>query len=420
MKSELIFVSYASGMPGFSPSEWIEDKIQAALDLGYRVTLITSFGSQLGSKPGLSVIKIKSLSSRDFQVELNQSRFLGSSQWPAKVHRRLHQILGKAFDALATRVLGQHSDGRYSWAISALPRTVFEILKKRPSALLATGGPSGAQVAAVLAGMLTGQKPVLEFQDPFIGSEMRLTPRSEVLIRRIETFLVKHSQKTVFVTNAAANSCRIRNPELGESVSCIYPGAYNRLDRIESSTSPKLKPPIRLVHLGTLYGSRNLETLFSEVDRLLEEGLLSAGDLQIENIGAAYLDDLQGYRNRPDFTLSTAVDRLSGLTRSSSADYLLLVQHSDSRSLETIPFKFYDYQNVGKPIFLLHNNSELRDLVNLRGGIMAHINKPTEIRTAILQAVNSKNHQRPQITESHPRLSAHDQLASLLGLSRPE
>lgn len=383
--SNLILVSYASGMPGFSPSEWVEDKILSALDLGHNVTVVTSFGSQLASRDRLRVVKVRSISARDHKIEQSQSSVTSKGGMCDVVKNLASMTFGRLFDFLALKALGQHSDGRYSWTVSAFPIVFKETLRLRPFAVLATGGPSSAHLAAVIAGLLSGIRPILEFQDPFIGSEMRLIGRAHKMIQLAEGFLVRFSKKTVFVTEAAALSCRERNPFAASRVSCIYPGAYDYASSFEGQRTRAASSSIRLVHLGTLYGSRNLDNLFAALDDLVSRGSLPALAFQIENIGSVYLPNKSNYEERSDTILSEPVARLQGLVRAMGADYLLLVQHADSRSLETIPYKFYDYVNTGKPIFLLHNNRELRDLVENHGGFAADINDPQAIENALLQ-----------------------------------
>lgn len=403
--SNLLLISYASGMPGFSPSEWVEDKILSALDLGYRVTVVTSFGSELASRDRLRVVKVRSISARDHKIEQSQSNETRNEGIRGVARNLASRTFGRLFDFLAVKALGQHSDGRYSWTFSAFPVVFRETLRLKPFAVLATGGPSSAHLAAVIAGLLSGTRPILEFQDPFIGSEMRLSGRAQKMIRMVERFLVRFSRRTVFVTEAAALSCRIRNPFAASRVSFIYPGAYDYISSIEGRRPLVASNSIRLVHLGTLYGSRNLDSLFAALDDLVSRGSLPAHVFQIENIGSVYLPNRSNYEERSDTTLSEPVDRMQGLVRAMEADYLLLVQHADSRSLETIPYKFYDYVNTGKPVFLLHNNLELRNLVQSYGGLAAGINDPQAIENALLQLWRESAGQSSQAREVPGRKS---------------
>lgn len=383
--SNLLLVSYASGMAGFSPSEWVEDKILSALDLGYSVTVVTSFGSKLASRDRLRVVKVRSISARDLKIEQSQLSETRNGEIRGVARNLASRTFGRLFDFFTLKALGQHSDGRYSWTFSAFPIVFRETLRLKPFAVLATGGPSSAHLAAVIAGLLSGKRPILEFQDPFIGSEMRLVGRAQKMIRMVEEFLVRFSKKTVFVTEAAALTCRNRNPFAASRVSCIYPGAYDYTSSIEGQLPFVANDSIRLVHLGTLYGSRNLDSFFAALDDLISQGSLPAHIFHVENIGSVYLPNRSNYEARSDTTLSESVDREQGLVRSMRADYMLLVQHTDSRSLETIPYKFYDYVNTGKPIFLLHNNLELRNLVESYGGLAADINDSQAIKKALLQ-----------------------------------
>lgn len=67
-KSLLIMVSYASGMPGFSPSEWVSDKLEVLKSEQQRAVLITEFASNLISSGRSKVIKARSLSKTSVSV----------------------------------------------------------------------------------------------------------------------------------------------------------------------------------------------------------------------------------------------------------------------------------------------------------------------------------------------------------------
>ena len=363
----LILVSYASGMPGFSPSEWLSDKLQVLKHQRQKVILITSSASSLVSSGELKVIKVPSLSFRDFTIEhprIPRSRYgahtrpIFASIWAATA--------GRLFDWVFRGLAGQNSDGRWSWSLVAWPAIAYQALRNPSSKIFATVGPSSTHLASIWAAALSGRQVFLEFQDPFIGSEMSLSPKVMNSLLALEKVLIRSSTKTVFVTKAAALSASARLPDLKEKIFAIYPGSWCS----SRSKLPKSKslPGIDLVHLGTLYGSRNLDCFLEALAELKKEKSGRFKSVSVKNIGAVYLPQLESYFRDQNFTQTDVRPRAEALQEAAEADCLLLVQHSDSRSEETIPYKFYDYLNLGLPVFGIVKSKELKELLIGAGG----------------------------------------------------
>lgn len=363
----LIVVSYASGMPGFSPSEWLSDKLQVLKNQGQKVILITSSASSLISTGNLQVIKVPSLSFRDFATEHpSVPRFTSAARNRILLPMIWATTVGRLFDWVFRRLAGQNSDGRWSWALVAWPSIAFQALRNRSSKIFATGGPSSAHLASVWAAAISGRKVILEFQDPFVGTEMLLRPAVMKLLCRLEKLLIASSARTVFVTKAAASSAIARSPELEPKITAIYPGAW-----VVSKSKPTKATSdavISFLHLGTLYGSRNLDSFLAALTEMRNEESGMFSSVTVKNMGAVYLPQLDSYLETEGFTQTPALPRAEALQAASESDCLLLVQHSDSRSEETIPYKFYDYLNLGLPVFGIVKSKELKELLLGAGG----------------------------------------------------
>ena len=143
---------------------------------------------------------------------------------------------------------------------------------------------------------------------------------------------------------------------------------------------------IKIVHLGSIYGNRNLDNWFRALDELYSLKLLEPGKLQIVNIGMSNSANSENYLRRKDYKLIEAQPRILALEMATSADYLLLLQHTDDRSRETIPYKLYDYLNLGIPIIALISNSEINDiLLNKNESLVADVNDIKSIQELIMQ-----------------------------------
>lgn len=375
----LIFVSYWSGSPGVVTSEWAEDKLRAFEKMGVKVTLITSTLSSQESTSSRRIIKVPSLGKADFASEShpNLGTKKGSAGFRSRVLRATVKAssltVGRIFDAVFVRLAGSYSDGKWSWFFFAAPVAFVQALKHRDTVIFSTGGPSVAHLVGLFASRLSGRKFVCEAQDPLLGSEMQISERARRVLLLLEKSLAKSAAKFVFVTRSAASAARSRNPTLSPKIISVYPGSYDYGITHIPDEQPHESSSVVMAHLGHLYGSRNLDLFFLAIDHLIAAKEIPSGLIRIKNIGPAYVQNHDHYLARTDYQELPLGNRQDGLREASKADYLLLVQHSDSRSEETIPYKTYDYLNLGLPIFGVINNPELAELLKARGFVGSSI-----------------------------------------------
>lgn len=389
--TRVILISYASGETGHVLSEWLKDKVRAFEELETPVTLITSTSSSVNPGPNTSVIRVPSVGWRDFSSERDSLSLLLNPKWRPGGRIRgwlwmvFAQSFGRLFDFIFLRLAGSHSEGRWSWFLTAAPIAFWIAWKEKGSILMSTGGPSVAHLVAMVAASLARRKFVCEAQDPILGTRMSLSELASGVLRRFEGSLARRAQRMVFVTKEAARRAQDRHPESGDRIVAIYPGAYN-FGVVANPVSKNREQQIVLAHLGHLYGTRNLDLLFRAIDELVKENKLQRGLFQVWSIGPAYVPNRSAYLARSDYLELSITDRVSGLRRAAEADFLLLVQHSDSRSQETIPFKIYDYLNLALPVFGIVGNSEINDLLKDRG-VFASTTNLAETKAALLLAL---------------------------------
>jgi hypothetical protein len=385
---DVILVSYESGDFRSCPAEWADDKIQTLAKMGLKVALVTSFASSRESSQGVHVFKVPSLSHRDLMDEVRR-RALGESAptKPSLSALIAASTVGKIFDQAFRFLAGADSWGRYSWVLSSLP-VIWRLTLLNPSAkLLATGGPSSSQVSLTIASRLfINRSPILEFQDPFVGTEMIMSKRARMVLESLERWLVSRARKVVMVTDGAKNEMHLRHPDTKKKIVRIYPGSPDF--GVASIGDFAEQPVIEIVHLGTLYGSRNLDLVFQALDRIYAKDPNLRGRIMIRNLGNIYLENEMEYLTRFDFARVDPMPRRQALTRAAESSALLLIQHTDTRSLETIPYKTYDYLNLNLPILGILNNPELAHLVLEAGGVTAAADSVDEIEKALLLLIS--------------------------------
>lgn len=367
----LLFISYFSGIKGNCPAEWADDKIRVLEQAGRKVIVMTGVGSHVTSRHGVKYVRVPSLSWCDYNTEVNELKSSGDVVPVAmRLFLPLAFLFGIPVDFVLRKVTKGISAGRWSWTITSFPVALWLKLRHRVCDIFCTGGPTSAHVVGGVIAQLTGGSLYCEFQDPLLGATMTRSNMTRRISAIIESWLVKLSRRAVYVTREAAGAARERNFRYADRIEAVYPGAWNFLPQAANS-GQRSGEIFEFLHLGTLYGTRNLDLFFKALDALRVEGFALAEAVRVVNLGAVYCETAQEYLARPDFQLLDALERVEALTRAQRASCLLLVQHTDERSRETIPYKTYDYLNLRLPVFGLLNNDELRDLIVSCGGFAA-------------------------------------------------
>lgn len=382
----MIVISYDSGLDWGVTSEWVGDKLREFMARGEFVTLLTGPRSKLENSEHLRVLKPYSLSWTDFGDEIRLSGMKAS----LSLNYAFAFTIGRLFDFLFKSLAGSRSLGKWSWVFCAFFVGYGQAVKEKSPTIFTTGGPSGAHLVGLLLKLvLPKTRLFIELQDPFVGSEMVLSPSARKALIWLEAKLIQHATKLVFVTKTAASRAIERHKDRldCENVVGVYPGAWDFLIK-RRKRLPGEGSPVRFLHLGTLYSNRNLDLFFDALDSLRDR--VKVPQVEICNLGQLAVQNASSYVCRSDFRDLGMLDRVQALEVAADADFLLLVQHIDSRSEETIPYKTYDYLNLGVPILALTNNDELNNLILDSGGYIANSGIKSEIENAILAALKHR------------------------------
>lgn len=379
----LLFISFFTGIRGNCPAEWADDKIRVLEATGRETVVLTGMGSHVTNRPGVRYVKVPSLSWNDYKEEVKELRLEGEA-FTLGMHmfKPFAFVFGNVIDYVLRKVTKGISAGRWSWLITALPVALWFKCRYGVSDVFCTGGPTSAHVVGGAIVRLTGGRLFCEFQDPLLGATMTRSSMTRRISARIETWLAERSAKAVYVTQEAARLARERNPKHARQIVGVYPGAWQLVPPVLAGGRGKGEV-FEFLHLGTLYGSRNLDLFFDALDALHAEGFELAQAVRVVNLGAVYCDTAPRYLARSDFQSLNALDRVGALARARNASCLMLVQHTDERSRETIPYKTYDYLNLGLPVLGLLNNDELCALIELNGGFTAQADHLGSIKRAL-------------------------------------
>jgi hypothetical protein len=371
-----LILSYYANQKGACQAEWLDDRVRGLQAVGQKARVIASLCAALDAPYALT--RVPSMSWTDARFEkVNR----GSPERTAPVTvavALILRIIGIIPDVVIRLVTGGIGEGRWGWMMSAFLAGAYQMATSRYDVVFSTGGPASAHVTAILLGKLFRKKIICELQDPLTGDDIGRNTSSRTFLSLVEALVVKQADLCIYVTGAAA--AKARQKYQAGNVVHIYPGAWPVAQAVPKRAGGG---PAALVHLGSLYQSRNFDTLLDAVDPL------GPGVVTIENIGHVSPEIAARLRQRPDLVrMSALVPRERALERAQHADFLLLIQNNDDRSGVTIPFKTYDYLQLGVPVIgLLRNNPELAELLERHGHLTADVSDVAAVRDCVARAL---------------------------------
>lgn len=385
MSKKILVVTYFAKRNACCPAEWADDKVDSLINLGHKVTLISSLWSEKYNDPNVTHYRVPSLSPKDFKDEVKEILQTRSLPWTTYLWIPAILLFGIPLDIFQYLFTNGLGGGKWSWTISSFIATFLTMCTRRIDFVLSTGGPASSHLCAVAIGKIFRKKVIIELQDPLSGEGIGRNSRSAQMLFEVEKILVENSSKIVYVTKAAALEAKEKFNN-SSSISYIYPGS-KKMELIKKETK---NDKFTLVHLGTLYSTRNLDTLIIAIEKLIAEKKIAEDKIEIINLGEIYGDYKEGYLKKSYIKQHPILPREEAVQFASNCDVNLLIQHTDPRSTTTIPYKTYDYLNIGNPILGLTNSSELSGILLDRGHYFSRVNEPNEIADKIFEIYSKR------------------------------
>ena len=379
-------ISYFCATQGCCPAEWADDKVSTLGHLGKKVILLSSISSKKLCNDNVKHYKVPSLSLIDLRHEIDD---LKNNKQPIPILTLILLLpfiltIGVTLDLLQKYITAGNGGGKWSWTFPAAIYAFYLSIKYRCGLIFTTGGPAGAHLAGVFVKFFTRTRLVCELQDPLTGQDIGRTSRSALFLGYVEKIMLNHASKVVYVTHDAERYVKNKYQNIKSDVVGIYPGSkdFNVKNKLIN------KGKLTIIHLGTLYSTRNFYALINAIDKLIEEEKVNKDDIEILNLGEIYGDLREHHLSRSYIRYEPIKPREEALKIANSYMVSLLVQHNDSRSITTIPYKTYDYLNISNPILALTNSNELRGMIINNGHIAADINNIDEIKKSLLRLKN--------------------------------
>jgi len=383
--NRILMISYFYATQGCCPAEWADDKTNALSKIGKKTIVLSGMFSIKSCDKNVIHYRVPSLSVQDLRHELHELT-VNNIKKPVLSLILLFPFIvtiGLGLDLLQRFLISGNGGGKWSWTFPASVCALYLALRYRVDLIFTTGGPAGAHLTGVFVKLFTRTRLVCELQDPLTGKDIGRTSRSALFLGYVEKIMLSHANKVVYVTYDAASYVHNKYQNIKADVVGIYPGSKN----FNVKTQIINKGKLTIIHLGTLYSTRNLYTLIEAIDSLIKEKKITEDDIEILNLGEIYGELKEHHLSRSYIRYEPIKPREEAIKVASGYMVSLLVQHTDHRSNTTIPYKTYDYLNISNPILALTNSVEMTDLMLESGHIAVDINDIKEIKKSLLRLI---------------------------------
>lgn len=385
---KILVISYFARLPGACQSEWLDDKVDSLVKAGNDVALVSAICAFKYNDESFLHSRWPSVSMKDYIDELSRMR-------QNHMTIRLSDLLiipfvvtfGLLVDFLHLCVTKGIGEGRWSWSITGTLGSLLMGLRFRPDVILTTGGPASAHIAGIICSKVLNAPLVVEFQDPLSGESIGRNLQAQGWLYKVEKFIVRYSKKAVYVTKGAARFAR-HQFNFG-NISAIYPGAkdfFIKSARIIDSSKEKF----RIVHLGSLYSTRNFKSMIRAIDFLIESKQIDSNSIELVNLGHVAEDIYQEIVSKSYVKVYPLMKRIDALHFAANSNLLLLIQNDDERSRVTIPYKTYDYLNLDVMTLALVRSEELFDLISSCGRVAVKLDDVDKIKQALVDLYHGK------------------------------
>ena len=405
--SKILFLTYYASLPGACQAEYADDRIEALTSSGYEIILLSSVSSFF-NKTVIHHCRVSSISREDSRQEDRCCKSHGIEYVTSFMMRSIAVTLGYLCDLMQKLLVGGVGEGRWGWLPSSLMAGIYLAKKYSPDLIIASGGPASALLSGVLIGKVARIPVTLEYQDPLSGGGVGRNIRSSGWLIRVERLINSQATKAIYTNKLASILAKNNSPNA--RIGYYYPGAKDfKCYAQENQNFKKPLGVIRFVHLGTLYATRNFDSIIIAIDELIDEGLLDKDRVKLINLGHVDANLAQKLLAKSYIELMDVKGRYDAVKFASNCDVRVLIQNDDRRSEVTVPYKTYDYLNIKGAILALVRSDELRGLLNKHGHPSAWVSDVPSIKKLISAAINESTPGNQFST-----IDSHKEIVSLL------
>jgi len=296
--------------------------------------------------------------------------------YPIKKNSRLKKVLNRLWNDYLCVV-----DPFSGWILPALIKGLKVIKNNKIDLIIATGPPFSSMVVGFLLSIMTNNKLIIDYRDAWTGYRTHYCKLFGKKINQLcERWSIRRASALVFCSRIMKEEFISRLGNYTRASYHVVPNGFHNKDAIQPLSLGNGRKNI--VYAGSLYGERRVKLLAKPLFHLLKEGLITKDTFCLHVFGKVNdqdRDQIMKYGLQDMIEQHPPVPYAQMLKYLRAADILFLPSGSDVSY--AIPFKFYDYLSVKRPILAVApKNSAVSEMMNkIDCGKLALINSEKSI-----------------------------------------
>ena len=299
-------------------------------------------------------------------------------------------------------------DGDWGWYWPAVRLGKRLIERESIAAIFSDGPPWTSHLVASRLKSFAGIPWIADYRDAWTFDTWRLqrVPGWRLrLERRMETRWLANADLVTCTTDAIRDGFISQYPALPKSKFVTLTNGFDDSEVLQPNSITKSAKKI-LVHSGTLYGDRYrcLESFCRAVGHLVDTGSLDPTMIKVLFLGETNPAAIAiAQRTVPKLLKEKGIEFRSRVPWQEAqqvvrlADLLLIFQGDHKLS---IPAKFYEYLQTGKPMLAIAEDGALSEMLDhTRSGLHINPAKPDEVASVLLNSL-ALPHLPPQQLEN--------------------
>lgn len=355
---------------------------------GKRFTFLSRIFQEHFAETHVLTIEEKYFSSKDFSLPPveNAHRTKIWPSYPVIGVREGDSVVKRGFRRLWHRAC--LLDTFSGWIAPALFEGARIIKKVGINVIIATGPPFTSMVIGLLLSRLANIRLVLDYRDPWMV--LPLDVGVARVKRALEKMTIRRASGIVFCSEIMKDDFeRVYEGQTTAPLWVIHNGYAERV--VDPCRFDE--EGIHMVYAGEIYGQRRIRTVAPAIFTLLREGVIDESSFHFHLFSTLSIDDWDAIK---EFGLEKVVcvhekvpyDQVVSFMK--GADILWL--QSGDEVVYQIPYKFYDYLSVKRPIFTIApEGSGMEGMMrNIDCGEFAPIHNDEAIANALRKMIQDK------------------------------
>jgi glycosyltransferase involved in cell wall biosynthesis len=289
------------------------------------------------------------------------------------------------------RALSEIPDREWGWYLPAAQRVDEFLRHEQVDAVFSSGPPWTSHLVARRVKNKFGIPWLADFRDPWANSTSAQTKPAwwHQLAVRLERSCIQKADMVLCNTNRLRDSFRSHYPDLKPAK---FQTLTNGFEDLPAPAEPAIDRKRTLLHLGSIYGHRRIDTFLSALARLVHSGRIDAQSLRVIFQGDVDSSRVaEAVKILPDLVQRKCVQFLPRIPWEEAwkllwqSDLLLLFQGGHELQ---VPAKFYEYLQTGIPMFAVTEEGALSDALQATdSGIWVKPDDPDVIAEGLLRAL---------------------------------